>query len=293
MKVKKMEQFKETVFKLKEKKYVKDLLITLAFLMIMLGSFYFSVVGGKPNLIPFIIMVILCFTVITLFLARHIYIGLIMMVAGGMFGFFTDFWGTSSNVFQYIPETTTFVVLLSGELGNGGVPFEIVASYFFASMWLVQITESLFDREIEELIEHYDSGAKLISGYKQMMPAIIVVIISIIIVSIRPLLFQPWTFFSIGVFMTCLVPGTKKLIPISFGLMVGLAGFFFELFCSGEVFPDVIIWTYTKPDWGFEHTYRAIIAYGGFGATLSSLVLILVKFPVFRTEITLIKIKKD
>ncbi len=288
-----MEQFKETVFKLKEKKYIKDLIITAVFLAIMLVSFYFSVVGGAPNLIPFIIMVILCFTVITLFLARHIYIGLIMMVAGGMFGFFTDFWGTSLNVFQYIPETTTFVVLLSGELGNGGVPFEIVASYFFASMWLTQIAESLFDREIEELIEYYDSGEKLIKGYKQMLPAVIVVIISIIMVSIRPILIQPWTYFSIGVFMTCLVPGTKKLIPILFGLMVGFAGFFFELFCSGEIFPDVVIWTYPNPDWSFEHTYRALIAYGGFGAALSNLVLVLVKYPIFRKEITLIKIKKD
>lgn len=288
-----MEQFRETVFKLKEKKYVKNILITTIFLAIMLVSFYFSVVGGRPNLIPFIIMVILCFTVITLFLARHIYIGLIMMVVGGMFGFFTDFWGTSTNVFQYIPETTTFVVLLSGELGNGGVPFEIVASYFFASMWLTQIVESLFDREIEELIEFYDSGEKLIKGYKQMLPAIIVVIISIIMVSIRPILIQPWTYLSIGVFMTCLVPGTKKLIPISFALIVGFAGFFFELFCSGEIFADVVIWTYPNPDWSFEHTYRAIIAYGGFGATLSSLVLLLIKFPIFRKEITLIKIKKD
>jgi hypothetical protein len=287
-----MEQFKDTVFKLKKKKYIKDVVITLIFLTVMVSSFYFSVVGGAPNLIFFIIMVIFCFTIITLFLARHIYIGLVMMVYGGMFGFFTDFWGTGNNVFQYVPGTNTFIVLLSGELGNGGVPFEIVASYFFASMWLTQIIESLFDKEIEELIDEYDNGIKLIKSYKQMLPVIIVIIISVIMVSINPVLIQPWTYFSIGVFLTCLVPGTKKIIPILFGITVGLAGLFFELFCSGEIFPNVIVWTYNEPDWSFEHTYRAIIAYAGGGAGLASIFLILLRIPLFRREITIISIRK-
>lgn len=277
-----MQTLKDSIVKLKETKYIIDFLITFTFSAIMLGSFCFSVRGGTPNLIPFIIMVILCFTIITLFLARHIYIGLLMMIVGGTFGFFTDFWGTSTNVFQYIPETTTLIVLLSGELGNGGVPFEIVASYFFASMWLVQIVESLFDREIEELIEQYDIGIKLVNGYKQMIPAMIVILVSAIMVINRPILIQPWTYLSIGVVLTSLVPGEKRTIPISFGLIVGLAGLFFELFCSGEILPDVVIWTYQNPDWSFEHTYRAVIAYGGFGASLASLVLILVKYPTFR-----------
>ena len=288
-----MEQLKDTVFKFKEKKYIKDIIITLFILVLMLTTFYFSVVGGAPNLIAFIIVVIICFIVISLFLAKHIYLGIVMMVVGGFFGFITDFWGTGNNVFQYIPETITFAVLISGELGNGGVPFEIVASYFFCSMWLVQVVESLFEREIEELIEEYDSGSKLIKSYKQMLPAIIVIIISIIMISTNLLLIQPWTFFSIGVFLTCLVPGTKKIIPIMFGIIVGFSGLLFELFCSGEIFQDVYIWIYIEPDWSFEHTYRAIIAYAGFGATFSSLALLLLKYPVFRKEITLIKIKKD
>ena len=108
-----------------------------------------------------------------------------------------------------------------------------------------------------------------------MLPAIIVIIVSIIMVCINPVLIQPWGYFSIGVFLTCLVPGTKKVIPILFGIIVSFAGLFFELFCSGEIFSDVVVWTYINPDWNFEHTYRAIIGYGGLGASVASIFFLL------------------
>lgn len=283
----------ETLTKWKEKKYLIDFLFIIAFMITMVSMFYISISGGAtPNLIPFIIAVIICFTIITLFLAKHLFCGFVMMICGGMFGFLTDFWGTGTDVFQYVPGTITFVVLLSGELGNGGVPFEIVASYFFASMWLMQIIESIFDKEIEELVQEYDSGVKIFRDVKQFIPFFIFFIIAIIMVSLQPVLIQPWGYFCIGVFLVCLVPGKKKIIPIIFGAIVGLTGLFFELYCSGEIFPETVIWTYSNPDWGSDILYRAIIAYGGVGASLASVFLILIKFPIFRTEITLIKLNR-
>lgn len=286
-----MEPIRNTFIKWKDKKYWTDFLITFIFLTIMISMFYFSVSGGSPNLILFIIAVIICFVIITLFLARHVFIGLAMMFIGGFFGFFTDFWGTSTDVFQYKPGTTTLVVLLSGELGNGGVPFEIVASYFFASMWLMQIIESIFDQEIEDLNHYYDKNPKLLHSYKQMLPALIIIIIAIIMVIMKPILIQPWGYFSVGVILTCLVPGNKKIIPIIFGAIVGITGLFFELFCSGEIFPETIIWTYSNPDWGSDILYRAIIAYSGVGMSLASVLLLLLKHPFFRKEIAIIKVK--
>jgi len=284
-----MSDLKDIFLKWKDKKYLFDFILMMIFLAIMVSSFYFCVVGGRPNLIPFIIIVIICFTVITLFLAKHLYIGVVLMVVAGLFGFITDFWGTGNNVFIYEQDTITFLWLLKGI--THGVPIEIVLSYFFSAMWMMQIIESLFDKEIEELIEEYDSGVKLIKSYKQMLPAMIVIAISVVIIIINPLLIQPWGFFSIGVVLTSLVPGNKKIIPIFFGIMVGVAGLFFELFCSGEIIPEAVIWTYPNPDWGFEHSYRAIIAYGGFGASLASIFLLLLKYPTFRKEISIIQLK--
>ena len=285
-------RLKDTILKFKDdKKYIKDFLITLIFLTIMVVTFYFCVaISGRPNLFLFIIVVLICFSVITLFLARHILIGLIMMVAGGLFGFFTDFWGTGTQVFLYREDIITAAWLLRGI--TTGVPIEIVASYFLASMWLMQIIESVFDKEIEDLIEQYDNGIKIIKDFKQFVPFIIVIVISVIMVAIKPVLIQPWGYFSIGVFLTILVPGNKKIIPILFGLVVGLVGLFFELFCTGEIIPEAVIWTYTNPDWGSDITYRAIIAYSGVGASLASIFLLLLKYPTFRKEYTIISIKK-
>ncbi|MHA1731285.1 MAG: hypothetical protein ACTSU5_05045 [Promethearchaeota archaeon] len=260
------------------------------FLAIMIFSFYYCVVWDRPNLIAFLVVVVACFTIITIFLVGHVFIGLVMMVVGGLFGFLTDFWGVGNDVFQYEPGTITLYVLLSGELGNGGVPFEIVASYFFASMWLAQIIESLFDEEIEDLIAEYDEGVKLVGSYKQMIPALVVVVVSLVFISVDNVLIQPWGYFSMGVVLTSLVPGDKKIIPIVFGVIMGAAGLFFELFCSGEILPGVVIWTYSNPDWSFYTTYRAIIAYGGVGASLASTFLLLLKVPAFRKEVSIISL---
>jgi len=280
----------DTFVKFKDdKKYLMDFFLTTIFLLAMVSTFYFSVaMSGRPNLVLFIIVVLICFSIITLFLARHLLIGLVMMIIGGLFGFFTDFWGTGTQVFLYREDIITFTWLLRGI--TTGVPIEIVASYFFASMWLMQIIESIFDQEIEELIQEYDDGKKLINNYKQFIPFLIVIVIFIIMVTIKPILIQPWGYFSIGVFLTTLVPGNKKIIPIIFGGVVGFVGLFFELFCTGEIVPEAVIWTYSNPDWGSDITYRAIIAYSGVGASLASIFLILIKYPIFRKEFSIISI---
>ncbi|MHA1149408.1 MAG: hypothetical protein ACTSR8_14320 [Promethearchaeota archaeon] len=296
-----MYQLKESILKFKERKYFINILIMLSFLTVMCTAFYISVTNGRPNLTLFLIVVIGCFTVITLFLARHLYIGLVIMIVALLLGYFCDLWGVGNNLWLYEKDTITLYILNGGDLTNGGFPIEIVAAYFFAGMWLMQIIESLFDKEIEELIEEYNNGAKLINSPKQMIPAIIVIIISTIIIIIEPLYWESLGYFSIGVFMISLVPSNKKIIPIIFGVFVGLGGFFFELFCSGQIFPEAVIWTYQQAEWEKfaipSPLYKgspisAIYAYFGVGAILASTFLLLLKFPVFRKEITIITIKK-
>ena len=296
-----MEQFKETILKLKERKYLIDLAIMLIILTVMCTAFYISVTNGSPNLTAFLTVVIICCVVITLFLAKHIYIGLVIMVVACLLGYFCDLWGVSNGLWLYNVDTITLFVLNGNNMTDGGFPIEIVAAYFFAGMWLMQIIESLFDREIEELIEEYDKGAKFINSTKQMIPAMIVIVISTIIIIIEPLYWESMGYFSIGVFMLSLVPGNKKVIPILFGVLVGFGGLFFELFCSGKIFPNAMIWTYQQDAWNAfiipsprieGAPISAVYAYFGTGAILASTFLILLKFPVFRKEITIITLKK-
>ncbi len=287
-----MIQLKNSIFKWKEKKYIFDFATTIFFLTIMCLSFYLCVYSGAPNLIAFILVVIGCFTVITLFLAKHVYIGLIMMVIGGIFGLLTDLWGVSTRLFLYRPETITLGFIRIGNSSERIIPVEIVLSYFFASMWLMQILESIFDQEAGELTKLYNEGEKLIKSFKQMIPAIVIIIISLIIIVMDFSYLQSFGYFSIGVFLVSLVPGSKKIIPILFGIIMSAAGLFFELFCSGEIIPEIVIWTYPNPDWSFKSTFIALIAYGGVGASLASVFLIMLKFPTFQKEISIITIRK-
>ena len=93
-----MEKSDNIILKWMDKKYLKDLSINGLILAIMLFSFWVSMKGEFPNMTIFLVIVILCFVVITLFRAKHIYIGFAMMVIGGFMGYFCDLWGVGSII---------------------------------------------------------------------------------------------------------------------------------------------------------------------------------------------------
>ncbi|MHA1149412.1 MAG: hypothetical protein ACTSR8_14340 [Promethearchaeota archaeon] len=275
----------------------KQKLILIPFAIILLiiitATFSLVIVDGKVNLIMFFILISIYFLIVLLFLARHIYIGIVMMFAGGLFGYFCDLWGVGNNLWLYNKNTDSFYIMNGRDLTNGGFPIEIVASYFFAALFLMNLMEFLFEAETEELIQEYDSGIKLIKSNKQMIPALIVITISTVIIIIEPLYWESMGYFSIGVFMISLVPGNKKLIPILFGIGMGFTGLFLELFCSGKIIPGVEIWTYQQTEWDafvipspriLGAPISALYAYFGVGATLASIYLLLLKIPIFRKE---------
>ncbi len=286
-----MSGFKDSLLKWKDRKYRSRFLSILVFLVIMCTTFYLCVVNGAPNLIVFLVVVIACWGFIVLFLARHVLIGFVMMIAGGFFGYFCDLWGVGNGLWLYHADTISMLVLNGGNLTNGGFPVEIVLSYFFAAMWLTQILESVFDVETEEIVKSYDAGAKFIAKTSHLIPALAVAVISAIIIIIEPLYWEAMGYFSIGVFLLSLVPGNKKSIPLIFGILMGFTGLFFELFCSGQVVPGAVIWTYQQPAWDaftipspriLGAPISAVYAYFGVGAALASIYLLLLKFPAFR-----------
>lgn len=270
------------------------------FLFIMIATiFSLSIINGKVILGVFFLITFAYFLVVLLFLARHIYIGLVMMVVGGLFGYFCDLWGVGNNLWLYNENTMSFLILNGGDITNGGFPFEIVASYFFASMFIMYLLEFLFEGPTDKLIKEYEKGAKLIKNYKQMLPAIVVVIISTIVIIIEPLYWESMGYFSIGVVALSLVPGNKKMIPIIFGIIMGLMGLFLELFCSGKIIPEVELWTYQQPEWDAfiipspridGAPISALYAYFGVGASLASTYLLLLKIPAFRKETPILPI---
>ncbi len=296
-----MPGFKDSILKWKDRKYRPRFVSILVFLAIMCTTFYLCVINGAPNLIMFLVVVIACWGVIVLFLARHLLIGLVMMVVGGLFGYFCDLWGVGNGLWLYSPSSITLLVLNGGNLTSGGFPVEIVLSYFFAAMWLTQILESVFDVQTEDIIKQYDAGAKFITKPTHLLPALAVAVFSTIIIIIEPLYWEALGYFSIGIFLISLVPGNKKSIPIIFGILMGFIGLFFELFCSGQVVPGALIWTYQQPAWDAfvipsprisGAPISAVYAYFGVGAALASMYLLLLRWPAFRKTFILISWKR-
>ncbi len=296
--VKCMNRNKEPII-LEGKKTLIVIPVLIMLLVLISATFALIVVNGTVNLITFFILVVIYFSVILLFFAQHVYAGLVMMIVGGFFGYFCDLWGVGNNLWLYNKNTISMWIMNGGDITHGGFPFEIVASYFFASMFLMTIIEFLFEKEIGELVKDYENGVKNVKSYKQMVPALIVVIVSTVIIVIEPLYWESLGYFSIGVVTLSLVPGKKKSIPIIFGIIIGVVGLFLELFCSGKIMPNAVIWTYQQAEWdAFKipsprvsgAPISALYAYFGVGATLASVFLLLLKFPAFRKETPILPI---
>ncbi|MHA1730750.1 MAG: hypothetical protein ACTSU5_02350 [Promethearchaeota archaeon] len=79
---------------------------------------------------------------------------------------------------------------------------------------------------------------------------------------------------------------------VTFGVIIGVTGLFFDLFCSGEIVPGVVVWKYSNPDWSFDTTYRPIVARGSVGASLTSTFLLLHRIPAFRGELSIASLMK-
>lgn len=280
----------DSLLKWKDKKYRPRFASLFAFLFIMCAAFYLCAAGGAPNLPAFLAVVVACWLFIVIFLVRRPLAGLVMMVAGGMFGYFCDLWGVSSGLWAYNTNTVSMLVLNGGDLARGGFPIEIVLSYVFAAMWFTYILESLFDVETNDMASAYEAGAAPVK-IKSFIPVAVIASFSALVIAIEPLHLEALGYFTAGVFLMSFIPGRMKSVPLVFGIVTGIAGTFFELFCTGHVVPGALIWTYQQPVWDALRIpspmfsgvpISALYAYFGVGAALSSIYLLLLRWQVFR-----------
>ena len=262
--------------------YLQRLAAVAGFYLVMSVAFYTAAING-PDLRSFIVVVLVCFSVITLFLVRHIYIGLLMMMVAGSMGWLTDIWGVTNNLWNYHGNENSFFELHPDAVG-GGVPIEIVLAYFCSAMWLTQIIESLFDVELDRTKEHYLSGESIGMLSTERLILLGSLLLSMLIGVLDPLYTQPLVTFNVGLAVALMTPRGVRNVAVVFGVATGFGGLFFEMFCTGQLSPDIAIWSYT--DGGHDPmrwTIGVLMGYSGSGALLAGAYLLLLKSPLFRT----------
>jgi hypothetical protein len=248
----------------------------LFFFVIMAASFYQGATAG-PDMRAFLIVVIACVLVITLFLARHVFMGLLLMGVAGSLGWLTDIWGVTNELWTYHGNENSFLEL-HASAASGGVPIEIVLAYFFSAIWLVQVLESLFDQEHDWMHAFHAAGKKLGLGGRERVMGAAVTSVSVVIVAIDGLYLQPLITFNIGTWLTLFVPSAVRHTSVVFGLIMAISGLFFEMLCTGKLIPDVAIWTYSEmghdlPLW----MIGVFLGYAGSGAIVASAQLMLLR----------------
>jgi len=250
------------------------------FFVVMAVSFYQGATAG-PDMRAFLIVVIACFLVITLFLARHVFMGLLLMGVAGGLGWLTDIWGVTNELWTYHGNENSFFEM-HAEAASGGVPIEIVLAYFFSAMWLMQVLESLFDEEHDWMHAFHDAGKKLGLGRKEWVMGASITAASVLVVLVDPLYLQPLITFNIGTWLTLFVPAAVRHTSVVFGVVMAISGLFFEMLCTGKLFPDVAIWTYSEmghdlPLW----MLGVFLGYAGSGAVVASAQLLLLRNSIF------------
>jgi hypothetical protein len=257
------------------------------FFLVMAASFYQGAMAG-PDMRAFLIVVVACFLVITLFLARHVFMGLLLMGVAGGLGWLTDIWGVSNELWTYHGNENSFLELHAGA-PSGGVPIEIILAYFFSAMWLMQVLESLFDEEHDWMHAFHDAGKKLGLGRQEWMMGASITMVSILVVMADPLYLQPLITFNIGTWLTLFVPSSVRHTSLVFGLVMAVSGLFFEMLCTGKLFPDVAIWTYSETGHDpLRWMLGVFLGYAGSGAIVASAQLMLLKHRFLGKQVALL-----
>lgn len=248
----------------------------LTFLSVMVASFLVTAIQGADWRI-LVTAVLICVAIVILWLIRHVWLGLFMMVFALAIGWGSDYWAVMKGYWTYQGLENSFWVV-HADAPAGGVPFEIVIAYACAAIWITQVIESLFDREVTQMKAISRGGSKL-SGRRWHIVALLLMGS---VAVIDPRYIQPLTIFLVGGVMTLFLPEGTRHVPAVFGSCFAVAGLFFESLSTGKLVSGAALWIFLEvghsgPQW----VTGVLIGYGGAGVVFASAVLLLSRLPVF------------
>ena len=140
---------------------------------------------------------------------------------------------------------------------------------------MTQVMESLFDEEHAWMHTYYESGKTPSLGRKELRMGAGISVSAGVIMALDPLFLQPLVLVVLGVWMTLLLPAAVRHTAGTLGLIMGTAGLFFEMLCTGKLIPDLAIWTYADDGHDFlPWLIGVLLGYAGAGAIIAGVQLL-------------------
>ncbi|MFX0099826.1 MAG: hypothetical protein ACFFCS_09595 [Candidatus Hodarchaeota archaeon] len=203
-----------------------------------------------------------------------------VVIACGVTGFITEFWGCGLGLWSWVDMKTLFMVN-DGIIGVGGFPIEMPIIYSYVGVWINQMSNELFSDAGESF--RSKGRYQIFSNKKWNMVIIVTFIVSASIIIAGPLWVQSLVFLSTGILLMSFIPSGSRsrnhLIILLVGILTGVAGFFFENFATGGIIPEICIWKYDLPRWSegligvpivFAAPICGFVAYFGCGLIFSA-----------------------
>jgi|EP00945_MAST-04E_sp_MAST-4E-sp1_P001226 hypothetical protein len=189
-----------------------------------------------------------------------VYVGLLYMIwscedmalsllAGfitGSVGAFTEWWGCSNKLWNWVSANAVYpgdrqtasLFMIGGD--RYGFPIEVVIAYAGAGFWMASISRVILEKEHAELAH----GKGNVSS--NALPYRVVSGILLLVAYFEPVCLQSCVLLWAGINMTLGLTDQAKIASISWGCLVGVSGFFFEIFATGGIADDFAVWRYDK-----------------------------------------------
>jgi len=206
------------------------------------------------------------------YLSKNKKTALLVGAYGGIFGFLTEYWGCSLGLWVWVDVITLWNV-------NGVFPVEMAIIYFYCGIWVNQVFQDVFEKQIEEHFQ--DFRPQFFKNKIQNVILVIVFVACYTIFIIERIWIQSMLILSTGLLLVSFIP--KKKIIWVVAIVVGFSGLFLENFATGGaqwLFPGLVIWQYNPslhinaliPNPMFiASPISAVIAYTGSGIIMGSI----------------------
>lgn len=167
-------------------------------------------------------------------------LSLLTGILGGFIGFCTEWWGCPNQLWNWTEPQISLLYLFGKPYG---FPVEVVVAYFSAGFWIGKITLILFDPQVRDTIDFYDSQEFNESIKWRVILAMIITAMGITIIILEIMWIQAMLLLSIGCSLFLLLPKRVMGIVAPFAMFMGAVGFFFENFATG-IIPGFSVWQY-------------------------------------------------
>lgn len=179
----------------------------------------------------------------------------------GLIGLLTEEWGCSHCLWNWHAHTTSFhmITIMESAPENNGFPIEVIIAYMGAGFWMASISKVVLAPEhlfLEKQLKVYRQRLMVNRGLKprwnfykpesfwkystrRAVPSAL-----FLIAYCEPVYRQSALLLCVGLLIIYRLPQNAKNAILCWGCITGVAGIFFEIYATGGIIEDLIVWKY-------------------------------------------------